>query len=297
MTEWFLILACTVLGLAVFFLVVMVIDGNRYKAVSYELYSRKIKEPYRFVLLADLHDRCYGKNNEKLIEDIRKFNPDVVFMAGDMMTAKTGCSYHNALHLCRELTRDYPVYYSMGNHESRLFARTESYGHLWEAFERELLQTGVILLRNRGESRQDGLSVSGLEIDWQFYRHFKQEPMPEEYLPETLGVPDKEKYQILLAHNPDYFEDYARWGADLVLAGHVHGGIMRLPFLGGVINPALRLFPRYDGGLFHQKDSVMILSRGLGMHTLPVRIFNPGELVLISLKPEGHKEEEDGSVR
>ena len=296
MTDWFLIFGCTALGLACFFLVVMLIDGNRFKAVSYELYSRKIKEPYRFVLLADLHDRCYGKGNEKLIEAIRNFHPDAIFMAGDMMTAKTGCSYHNALRLCEELTKEYPVYYSMGNHESRLFSRTESYSHLWEVFEKELLETGVILLRNRGDEFNRELFVSGLEIDWQYYRHFKSQSMPEEYLKKTLGVPDKEKYQILLAHNPDYFKEYARWGADLVLAGHVHGGIMRLPFLGGVINPALRLFPKYDGGSFRENTSVMILSRGLGMHTLPVRIFNPGELVLITLKPEKDKEEDDGSV-
>ena len=111
-------------------------------------------------------------------------------------------------------------------------------------------------------------------------------PMEKEYLEETLGPASKEKYQILLAHNPDYFENYAQWGADLVLSGHVHGGIMRLPLLGGVISPTLLLFPKYDGGLFKKGSSAMILSRGLGTHTLPIRIFNPGELILFTISPK-----------
>ena len=109
--------------------------------------------------------------------------------------------------------------------------------------------------------------------------------MEDEYLKETLGEHKEGVYQILLAHNPEYFEEYAAWGADLVLSGHVHGGIMRLPLLGGVISPKLVLFPKYDGGRFYEKDSTMILSRGLGMHTLPIRIFNPAELVVIHLLP------------
>ena len=70
-----------------------------------------------------------------------------------------------------------------------------------------------------------------------------------------------------------------------MLSGHVHGGIMRLPVLGGVLAPSLRIFPKYDGGLFRSGKSVMILSRGLGSHTIPIRIFNPGELVCVDLKP------------
>ena len=78
----------------------------------------------------------------------------------------------------------------------------------------------------------------------------------------------------------------ARWGADLTVSGHIHGGLMRLPVLGGVISPRLCLFPHYDGGRFTKAGREMILSRGLGTHTLPIRIFNPGELVVIHLKPK-----------
>ena len=97
-----------------------------------------------------------------------------------------------------------------------------------------------------------------------------------------LGRCDTETYTILLAHNPDYFPQYGAWGADLVCSGHVHGGVARVPFWGkGMISPSLRLFPQYDGGVFSEGKSTMLLSRGLGMHTIPFRLFNPAELLLV----------------
>ena len=100
-----------------------------------------------------------------------------------------------------------------------------------------------------------------------------------------LGPVREGEYGILLAHNPAYFEAYASWGADLTLSGHVHGGIMRLPWLGGVLSTSLTLFPKYDGGEFCRGERRMIVSRGLGSHTVPIRIFNPAELVVVELVP------------
>jgi predicted MPP superfamily phosphohydrolase len=88
----------------------------------------------------------------------------------------------------------------------------------------------------------------------------------------------------LLAHNPKYFKSYAAWGADLTLSGHIHGGIVQIPFLGGAVSPQVEFFPKYDAGLFHENDKAMILSRGLGTHTINVRINNTAELVSIKLK-------------
>ena len=130
------------------------------------------------------------------------------------------------------------------------------------------------------------IAVCGVQIDRDYYRHFRRAPMEPSYLRKLLGTPDREKFQLLIAHNPVYFDAYADWGADLVVSGHVHGGIMRLPFLGGVLSPSLTLFPKYDGGMFREHGSTMILSRGLSSHTIPIRIFNPGELIVIELKPD-----------
>lgn len=129
------------------------------------------------------------------------------------------------------------------------------------------------------------IAICGAQIDRAYFRHFRRIPMETSYLSKLLGTPDGEIFQLLIAHNPVYFDAYAKWGADLVVSGHVHGGIMRLPALGGVLSPALTLFPKYDGGMFKEDNSTMILSRGLSSHTPPVRIFNPGELIVIDLKP------------
>ena len=116
----------------------------------------------------------------------------------------------------------------------------------------------------------------------EFYGRFRQPDMSDEYISELLGDNNKECYNVLIAHNPMYFDYYERWGADLVISGHIHGGIMRLPYLGGVISPQIRLFPKYSGGLYTINKAKMILSRGLGTHTIRFRFFNPPELVVVN---------------
>ena len=102
-------------------------------------------------------------------------------------------------------------------------------------------------------------------------------------MPTALGKAKEDTFNILLAHNPEFFPSFRKWNPDLTLAGHVHGGVMRLPFIGGVISPSFRIFPHYDGGVFQEEGKQMIISRGLGSHTIPIRIFNPGELVVLQL--------------
>ena len=113
----------------------------------------------------------------------------------------------------------------------------------------------------------------------------KRDPNRLAYMKEILGDIDESCFNILLAHNPQYFKEYAGWGADLTLSGHIHGGLVRLPFLGGVVSPMVTFFPKYDGGVFYENDKEMILSRGLGTHTIPIRMFNPGELNIIEINP------------
>ena len=108
--------------------------------------------------------------------------------------------------------------------------------------------------------------------------------METKEMEEHLGTADRRHFQILMAHNPDYFEDYVNWGADLVLSGHVHGGIMRLPVLGGVISPSYQIFPKYDAGIFSSGTGKMIISTGLGCHSIKIRLFNPPEIDVITLK-------------
>ena len=286
MTQWVMTILVIIAVLAIFFLIIMLIDGNRFHVVKYNLVSNKIKKEHRYVVLSDLHNKSYGEKNEKLIAAIDKLNPEAILIAGDMLTSKPEKSYEVALDLLRELAKRYPIHYGMGNHETRLFLYPEVYGDMGKKYEKDLNSIPIEFLRNESRECEDNIRIVGLDMKRDYYKRFKKYPMDSDYLPETLGAAKRGEYEILLAHNPDYFEEYAAWGADLVLSGHVHGGMMRLPFLGGVISPAFKLFPKYDGGVFKQGKSTMILSRGLGMHTIPIRIFNPGELILIKLSPE-----------
>lgn len=264
---------------------IVIVDGNRFVTRQYTVYSEKIDKEYTIALLADMHNKQYGKDNYKLIGAIREMNPDFITCVGDMLTARPGKDTDKALSLFSYL-KEFPVYYSLGNHEFRMKIYTEDYGDAYEAYVRKLTEMGVKVLENDCADIPDSsIRIQGLMIGREYYKRFEHISMDVEYIRSLTGKKDDSKYEILLAHNPEYFPSYAEAKADLILSGHVHGGIMRLPFIGGVISPKLKLFPRFDGGIFHHEMCQMILSRGLGAHTIPVRVFNPGELVQITLKP------------
>ena len=202
-------------------------------------------------------------------------------------------NHHNVdvdsgLRLLENLSSRYPVYISNGNHEEKIKTYRDSFGNLFDRYKSRLIRAGAVYLENDSVMIEGtNIRVTGLCLDLGFFRKVVNIKMDDKYLDNLLGrvnTAEKENYQILIAHNPIYFENYADWGADLALSGHVHGGIIRLPFLGGVISPAIAFFPKYDAGKYEKNGSTMILSRGLGTHTIHVRMFNPGEVSVIKLR-------------
>ncbi|MBD5543287.1 MAG: hypothetical protein HDR01_03310 [Lachnospiraceae bacterium] len=272
---------------------IILYDTNRFVVRKYQFQNDKITDTFRFVLLSDLHNKSYGKNNDSLLKKIDELKPDAVLCAGDLLTAKPGRDFHTAAALISALARNYPIYYGNGNHEYRLKLYPEVYGSMAEDYEKELKNAGIEpLVNQRKELPDKNIVIYGLEIGREYYKRFHKSKMEREYLPSLLGELDDQRCSILLAHNPEYFQQYADYGADFVLSGHVHGGVARIPVLGGVISPSLRIFPKYDGGVFQEENgkggsTVMILSRGLGTHTIPIRFCNPGELIEITIFPGG----------
>lgn len=243
----------------------------------------------KFVVLADLHNHEYGENNEKLLAKVDEISPDFIIVAGDMMIAKPGYDLNISMKLIEALSKKYKIYYGMGNHEYRLKLYQKQYVGMHEEFISKLKKNNVKLLDNKSETLEikgKKLVISGLEIDRSYYKRFVNIKMDKDYINSLIGEKTND-YTILIAHNPEYFKTYAKWGADLTLSGHVHGGMVRVPFLGGVISPKIRIFPKYDSGLFDENGKKMLLSRGLGMHTIPVRINNRAELVVVELMKEG----------
>lgn len=281
------ILLGTVVCLILVMAVVMIYDSNRFHKVTYEFAVNNIEKDFRFVFLSDLHNKQYGPNNERLLAAIDACEPDAILIGGDILTATPGKSVKPAAEFVCRLAERYRIYYANGNHEQRLELYPETYDEMGTEYEMLLAEAGIYRLINEAEyNAKHGVEVVGCQIDRRFYKRFKKVPMDVEYLREILPEKTEGMYTILLAHNPDYFQAYKAWGADLVLSGHVHGGVMRLPYFGGVLGTNFRFFPKYDGGMFAEENKVMIVSRGLGAHTIPLRLFNPAELVEVVIKKE-----------
>lgn len=275
MTELFLITAAV---LIILLLVYGYLSNGMLAVEHYPLSVWGDGEPVKIVMLADLHGSSFGPGNRRLIQKIQRESPDIICMAGDL-TVKNGKGTDSCLALCKELLKMCPVYYAPGNHEIRM----ESYEH----FIRELKKAGVVWLDNAHHDlviRSRRIRVYGLNLEEELYHKFwKKMEFDSDRMEQYLGAAGKECFNLLLAHNPEYFKEYQEWGADLVLSGHVHGGIARLPLLGGVIAPSLQLFPAYDAGLFQRGKSQMVLTRGLGTHHIRLRFFNTPEVSVINL--------------
>lgn len=274
-------------------------DTKHFHKVHYHISSEgKLTKDLTCVMLADLHNNCYGSGkrieDDALYQAICEENPDIILIAGDMITARSKLKYQYAAEFVSALGKKFPVYYGLGNHEYRLRACTEpesglepegyQYTVKYQQVMEQMKAKGVTILDNdKVDLPEYNLSIFGLTIPRAYYYKVHRKTMYVKDIEAAIGEADLDAYNILLAHNPEDFKAYANWGADLTCAGHNHGGLMRLPGLGGTISPRYVLFPRYDGGGYSRGKHHMILSRGLGQHTIPLRIFNPGELCIIHI--------------
>ena len=151
-------------------------------------------------------------------------------------------------------------------------------------FRDTLKRIGVKLLSNKSRMIEGtGIRVTCLDLPLSYFPRFGHRPLGYKRMTEMLGEPDKRWYNILIAHDPLHFKSYSDYGSDLIVSGHLHGGVVRLPGLGGLISPELKLFPKYDAGEYRRKGSRMLVTKGLGMHTIHVRINNPTELMIVDL--------------
>ena len=273
--------------IAIFGICVIIRDMNRFVVAPYEIRSRTIKKKYTFVMLSDLHNKSFGIRNDRLIKAVVDCHPDSIITAGDMYTSKKGTGFDNALALLEALSNRFPVYIANGNHESKTQIKPDDFDNMYGQFVDRLASLGLRpLVNERLALPEINIDLCGLQIGQEYFGHFTKKEMTETYMDKLVGKANRDCFQILIAHNPVYFKKYADWGADLVLSGHIHGGVVRLPWLGGVISPTATFFPKYDGGRFQEGTSTMILGRGLSTHTLPIRMWNPGEIVLVTLLPE-----------
>ncbi|HIY31173.1 MAG TPA: metallophosphoesterase [Candidatus Mediterraneibacter avicola] len=276
---------------------------HTFKVTKYSIKSEKFPaggKTVKIVFLSDLHNREYGRENENLYQALRTEWPDLILIGGDMLVGKDRVSYEPALKFVRKLPAICPVYYANGNHEQRMKENPKEYSYSYADYKTVLEEAGVVFLENETETVRIGqttLDICAVELPLETYRKMKKANVTSQDIGNLAGdqagsqdrVTPQAAYRILLAHNPAYMDAYKAWGADLILSGHLHGGIVRIPGLGGVISPQAFLFPRYSGELTLEGDQTVIVSRGLGTHTIHLRLFNTPELVSISLEPAMEK--------
>ena len=237
---------------------------------------------YKILLLTDFHSASFGSDNSRLIRKIEQSNPDLILLGGDMVNSENddGSVF---LSFCEKIADKYQTFYVLGNHE---LIQGEEFYH---SLETKLQNLGVTCINNKSTTIKKGKSEITLYGLWFNLRYYQSIDAKEKYhfkiesATELLGEPSS-NYNILLTHSPTYFDTYIEWGADLTLAGHMHGGMIRLPFLGGVFSPERDFFPKYDAGIFKENNSHMIVTRGLGNGHIGFRVFNPPEIVTIELK-------------
>lgn len=273
----------------------MIVENIRelhgFRTTVYNIASPKLaglQEEKRIVFLSDLHNYSYGEENGRLFQAIISARPDLILIGGDMLVRKDGNSYEDTLRFLCRLPSICKVYYANGNHEQKLKERPEAYSQSYKDYQSRLCSAGIVFLENESVRIPwdgAGICITGLEIGLDGYRKFGRRPMEEEEIESRVGAADS-SYQILLAHNPAYVEAYRKWGADLILSGHLHGGIVRIPGIGGVIAPDLTLFPKYSGDIYREEDATVVVSKGLGAHSVPIRLLNPAEMVVLVLNED-----------
>lgn len=224
---------------------------------------------FRVVQLSDLHGRQFGWENHRLLQAVQKLRPDLIAVTGDLLDEPGELS--QTMELLKSFTALCPTVFVTGNHEWSL-------PDIWEAL-RAIRACGVTILENEGVFLRRGdqeILLGGVHDPC----GFRDQPNPL-FVGQTLRqAVGPETFFLLLAHRNETADYWAGTAADLVLAGHAHGGLIRLPFFGGLISPHS---PRgHDSGLYRSGGTQLYVSRGLGGKGL--RLFNRPEVSLLILK-------------
>jgi len=268
--------------IAVPVLIIWVDSNNRLVTTEYILRYDELPEAfdgYRIVLLADLHGAEHGRNNNRLVKAIENAKPDIITIAGDLVDRyqqgkPVDKQLKTAETLVAQLTEIAPVYYVTGNHEWDI-------GDVYPLLTM-LEDNGVIVLRNqfkRLTRGNDSIILAGIEdpggpADMQ---------KPDVFI-QDIFLKEKFDFMMVLNHRNYSLPMLSRLGVDLILSGHAHGGMVRLPFTDGLIGPAYELFPTNTSGVYTQGDTNMVVSRGLGNHFGWTRFLNNPQVVVVELR-------------
>lgn len=237
-----------------------------------------------------------------IVTKIKKIKPDIIVITGDLIDTPYYSKMNNQIiannedvipdemtvKFINKIIEIAPVYYIYGNHEMMLLDNPDS-----NVFKVALEDLGVNIINNKTTTIKIGTSqinILGIQDPATLYKdeRFAYIDGTKEKIKAMLDYVvidiDTNNFTILLSHRPEYFEIYENYEIDLALTGHVHGGQVRFPIIGGLYAPNQGWFPKYDSGLYKSDSFSMIVNRGIGNSVIPLRVFNSPEIVTITLK-------------
>ncbi len=273
--EW-IITIIIVASLLIAGLIVWTILSNvLLKTTNYEIKSEKLPttfDGFKIAHVSDFHND--KKLGEKLVCAIKKSSPDIIVITGDLIDSRKTNTVV-AINFISKITEIAPIYYVVGNHESRISE--------YKSFEKDLLSLGVKVLRNKKEEilrNNDKLIIAGVD-DPNFDKTSKNEAYVMDKTLQSLDLTDD--FNIVLSHRPELFEVYATHKADVVFCGHAHGGQFRV-FGRGLYAPQQGFFPRFTSSIHKKSSTNMVVSKGIGNSAFPFRFNNRPELVVVTIK-------------
>lgn len=253
----------------------------------YTLRSEKVDSAIRIVFLSDLHGREFGTDNERLLKKIAGEKPDLIALVGDIVN--NNATTDEIDHMCgfiQRVSEIAPVYFCLGNHEQNYRQNHEN-----DLLER-VRESGAVVL----ESEYRDVEIHGTPLRIGGYMGYYREPhmmtRDREQIERELAFADAfeatDRFQLLLNHIPTTWLDWHgihRYPVDLVLSGHYHGGVIRIPLLEqGLVAPYVGAFPPYTKGMFSGSEATCVLTTGLAGSKWP-RFFNPPEIVAVDILP------------
>lgn len=311
----------SIIMLIVAIIAYLLIEVNNLEVRKFYIKSDKLVNKFigkKIIQISDLHGKSFGKNNDKLIKFIDMEKPDVIFVTGDMVDADKK-NYEPVYQLLKYLSEKYKVYYITGNHEHKALLKKNK--NIYMDYFKKIKKLNIVRVNNqklvldtnfnlvksvsikaedkvldeikeknfenkpKKQKKYRYFNLYGLILPFDTYRYIfsnrNVKTVDCDYIINKLGCLNQDECNMLLAHNPLYFDEYAKWGADYVFSGHVHGGIIRLPKVGGLLSPDRRFFPKYSFGEYTKANTKMFVSKGLGGSALKVRINCRPDIVSI----------------
>lgn len=262
-------------------IVITVYRGNTTVGTSYyEISSHRLPssfEGYKILQLSDLHDAKFGKGHERVVERVKSAKPDVIFITGDFIDGNR-YDLKQSLQLIEKIKDVAPIYYVTGNHE----ISTNDVARIKDS----LQKLGVRVLSDQAErirsAQNESILIGGIEDP--LSSTLADEVAVEEAIQHAFKGYSKNEFRILLSHRPEFWDLYVKDKIDVTFSGHAHGGQFRIPGFGGMIAPGQGFLPKITEGVHEKEGSQLVVSRGLGNSVLPIRLFNPPEIIVVTLR-------------